>query len=215
MAGNDDHQDRKVKDLLDPAMRAELERWFTLPSFDQVAEQGGRVEPPPDDDPALVEFRKRAAEAVAAIDPVLLAAYERRLELGAGMIKPTPPHVEPSIGLLDLAMIARQNTIAEPRDYERSPMLEDDLRDCTPQALLRDLHRPDLSFDKVFEILDPAAAQRLDGLAEVEQVMATDWRLRRFARLAHDDGRIAFDELRAYRRQPWAEIKLPGRTVTE
>src|SRR4051794_13445073 len=103
MAGNDDNEDRKVKDLLDPAMRAELERWFKLPSFEQAAEQA--VAEPSPDDPALAEFHKRAAEAVAAIDPVMLADYERRLELGATILKPMPPHVEPSIGLLDLAMI--------------------------------------------------------------------------------------------------------------
>lgn len=217
MAGPDDNHgndDRKVKDLLDPAMRAELERWFSLPSFEQVADRGVRPEPPADD-PELEAFHKRSANALAAVDPVMLADYERRLEIAAAFIKPLPPHVEPSIGLLDLAMIARHHTIAEPRDYERSPMLEDDLRECTPQALLRDLHRADLSFDKVFEISDPGAAQRFDGVAIVEQVMATDWRMRSFPPLAHDHGRTAFDELRAERRQPWAQLKLPRRTVTE
>jgi hypothetical protein len=206
MAGPDDTNDnRKVKDLLDPATRAELERWFRMPSFEQVAEGA--------DDPALAEYRKRAAEALAAIDPVVLADYERRLELAAAMIPPTPPPpVVPNISRLDLSMIAR--TVAEPRDYTRSEMIEDDLRDCTPQALLRDLHRPDVTFDKVFEI-DPDAAKRFDGTAVVEQAMATDWRLRRFPVLAHDDGRIAFEELRAERRQPWAALKLPNRTVTE
>jgi hypothetical protein len=217
MAGPDDNgntDDRKVKDLLDPATRAELERWFSLPSFEQVAERGVPPAAAPDD-PELAEYRKRSADALAAVDPVLLAAYERRIEHWAGVIKPLPPRVESSIGLLDLAMIARQHAIAEPRDYERSPMLEEDLRACTPQALLRDLHRNDESFEKVFEIVDPGAAQRFDGAAQVGQIMATDWRMRQFPRLAHDDGRIAFDELRAQRRQPWADIKLPTRTVTE
>lgn len=212
MAGPDDTDDnRKVKDLLDPATRAQLERWFQMPSFEQVAD--GAAPAPEPDDPALAEYRKRAAEALAAIDPGVLASYEHRLDLAATIIPPTPPPpVVPSISRLDLSMIAR--TVAEPRDYTRSEMIEDDLRDCTPQALLRDLHRPDVTFDKVFEI-DPDAAKRFDGTAVVEQAMATDWRLRRFPVLAHDDGRIAFEELRAERRQPWALLKLPNRTVTE
>ncbi|MEO7736308.1 MAG: hypothetical protein ABIY55_35445 [Kofleriaceae bacterium] len=212
MAGPDDTDDnRKVKDLLDPAARAELERWFGLPSFEQVADGSAKLAPPPDD-PAIAEYHKRVAEALAAVDPVLLAGYERRMELAGAMIKPVPPHVVPTIGLLDLAMIAR--TVADPRDYERSPDVEDHLSECTPQALLRDLHRPDLSFDKVFEI-DPDAARRFDGISMVEQAMATDWRLRQFLPLAFHHGRIAFDELRAERRQPWAELKLPSRSVTE
>jgi len=212
MAGPDDTDDnRKVKDLLDPATRAELERWFRIPSFEQVADGAAPAAEP--DDPALAEYRKRVAEALAAIDPEVLASYERRLELAGTIIKPEPPPpVVPNISRLDLSMIAR--TVAEPRDYTRSEMIEDDLRDCTPQALLRDLHRPDVIFDKVFEV-DPDAAKRFDGTAVVEQAMATDWRLRQFPVLAHADGRTAFEELRAERRQPWAALKLPNRTVTE
>jgi len=216
MAGNDDSDDRKVKDLLDPALRADLERWFTLPSFDQVTDRA-KPEPPPER-PEVEALLKARANAIAAVDPGLLADHIQRMDAAAAMIVPLLPfelRVDPSIARMNLAMIDRQHTIAEPREYERSPDVEDDLSDRTPQALLRDLHRPELFFDKIFEMIDPGAAQRLDGVALVHDVMSTDWRMTVIPASATTLGNAALDELRAVRRQPWAEIKIPSRTVTE
>ncbi len=215
MARNEDngnHDDRKVKDLLDPATRAELERWFSVPSFEQLADRGVRPAPPPEEDnPEVAALLKARANALAAVDPALLGDHIRRMDLCAGMIKPLPPlesRADPTIASVNLDMIDRQRTIAEPREYERSSDIEDDLRDSAPQALLRDLHRPELDFDKVFELVDPAADQRLDGIAVATKMMATDWRARAFATFATELGRAAFDELRAVRRQPWAQIQI-------
>jgi len=218
MAGSDDTDDRKVKDLLDPATRADLERWFTLPSYEQLAERGVKpTEPVAIDDPELVELRRRRAAALEAVDPRLLAEHDARMITAGDMIKPLPPleiQVDRSITSVDITKMDRQHTIAEPREYERNPTLEDDLKDCAPQALLRDLHRPELMFDKVFEIIDPGAEQRLDGMAVVAQMMATRWQQRSFATFAFAEARSALAELRAERRKPWAEIKIPNRTVT-
>jgi hypothetical protein len=216
MAGNDDHDDRKVKDLLDPATRADLERWFTLPSFEQLADRGVVPEPPAQN-PEVEALLKARANALATIDPELLADHIRRMDLAAEMVKPLPPleiRADPSIARLDLSLVARRHTIAEPRDYERSSDIEDDLRDCTPQALLRDLHRPDLTFEKVFELIDPAAAQRLDGVALVEEMMATDWRMRTFPTFATELARTALAEVYEVRRRRWDQLELPPRAVT-
>jgi len=131
---------------------------------------------------------------------------------------PLPPiesRIDPRIVRVDLSMIDRQHTIAEPRDFERPQQIEDDLRDCTPQALLRDLHRPDLTFDKVFEIVDPAAADRLDASAAAALAISTDWRVLSFSTFAYQEGRAVYDALCAERRQPWGELKIPGRSVPE
>ena len=54
--------DKKVKELLAASTRAELERWFGLPSFEQLSERG--VEPrPPEEDPEFAVIRKRREDA--------------------------------------------------------------------------------------------------------------------------------------------------------
>src|SRR5215510_8283576 len=84
--------DKKVKDLIDAATRAELERWFGLPSFEQLAERGIQPQPPePPEDPEVATVRKRRNEAIAAIDPAMLEAHRLRVEPAHELIRPRPP----------------------------------------------------------------------------------------------------------------------------
>src|SRR3954471_9670160 len=139
--------DPKVKDLIDSSTREDLERWFGLPSYEALAERGVHPEPQAEVDPKFAERRKRQEAALAAVDPALVEAHRRRTDSGAEVIKPPPEvtlHVDPEIMQLDEAMIQRQGVIAEPREVQRAPDLEDAVRERTPQALLRDLHRPEL-----------------------------------------------------------------------
>lgn len=213
----DNENDKKVKDLLDAATRADLERWFGLPSFQQLADQGITPEPPPED-PEIIAVRKRKAEAIAAVDPALLEAHRRRTDPPDDLIKFKPlidVRVDPDIALLDLAMIERQHTVAEPRERELSMELQDDLHDCTPQALLRDLHRPELDFHKTFEVVDMAAAQRFDVVAAVAEAMRTRWTLPPFGLSPYQEARALLRELRDDRHRPWIDIKMVNRRVTE
>lgn len=214
-----DSADRKVKDLIDAATRAELERWFGLPSFEQLAERGIQPEPPePAEDPEVAAVRKRRNEAIAAVDPAMLEAHRLRVEPPHELIKPRPPvklNVDPSISRLDPAMIDRFNGIAEPRQLERPEGLDDDLRDATPQALLRDLHRPELDFDKQFEVVDTIAEYRRDVAGIVAEVMTTHTRLPPREDSPLQQAYALLLELRAERHQPWTDIKMPLRRVTE
>jgi hypothetical protein len=216
MTGDDD--DKKVKDLLDAATRAELERWFGLPSFEQLADRGAVPRPPPEpEDPELVEVRRKRAEAIAAVDPAIIESHRRRIEPSRSLVsfkEVVVLRADPGIARLDLAMIGRLGAIAEPREVEIAEPLRDDLRDCTPQALLRDLHRPETEFPKVFEIVDAAATQRLDASAAVASAMATRWTLD-LPPLSPMQQAYAFStELRDERRRPWIEITMPLRRVT-
>lgn len=217
MTGDDD--DKKVKDLLDAGTRAELERWFGLPSFEQLAERGVvPATPPAPEDPEVVEVRRKRAEAIAAVDPAIVEAHRRRIEPPTPLIKPRPDvalRIDPDIALLDLAMIARVGVLAEPREVEIAEALRDDLRDCTPQALLRDLHRPETDFPKVFEIVDAAASQRLDASAAVAAAMTTSLKLTIPPKSPMREAYALSVELRNERRQPWADINMPLRRVTE
>jgi hypothetical protein len=219
MAPPNDSDDRKAKDVvageLDPAARAELERWFGLPSFDQLAARGIEVE----EDPEFAVVRERKDRAMAAVDPALLEALRKRAEPPDDLIKFVPSievRVDPSIALLDTTMI--EASIAEPREVEISESLRDDLRDCTPQAILRDLHRPETDFDKIFEVIDIAAELTLDVVATVRSAMATSWKLPPLMGSPLIEAQAVLAELIRDRRQPWgpqlAARPLPNRRWT-
>jgi len=207
-----DNDDKTVKQLLDAGTRADLERWFGLPSFEQLAEQGKTVEPP--EDPEFIAVRKRRADAIAAIDPELVEAHRRRTDIPSDLFKIKPTVnlvVDPSITRLDLSMIERQHGHLEPREVEIPPGLDDDLHNCTPQALLRDLHRPELVFHKVFEIVDVIAELRVDIVKLITEAMTTRHRLE-VGPSPFMEARALILELRDIRHSPWTEIKMPDRS---
>ncbi len=220
---NDDNRtepqvDQKVKELIDRATRAELERWFGLPSYEALADQGVRAEPPAEKDPERAERRKRQDAALAAVDPALVEAHRRRTDEMASILKPPPEvtlHVDPGIAQLDTVMIERQGLIAEPREIERPPDVVDALTERTPQALLRDLHRPELYFDKAFQRVDVIADYRVDVAADIDEIMATSSRLPPPEPPPFEESYTLLQELRAERRQPWINIEMPRRRVTE
>ena len=217
---DDDPNDKRAKDVLaselDAQTQADLQRWFGLPSFDKVAEQGGTTE---EQDIELMLRQERQQKAIDAVDPALLEAHRRRTEPADNLLpfKATIELViDPSIAKLDTTMIAA--AVAEPRQRERPEELEDDLKDCTPQALLRDLHRPEIDFDKTFEIVDMAAEQRFDVVAEVAAAMATSWKLELGGLTGIGPWNEAREVLQGFKRgirSPWqtmfSEQPLPNR----
>lgn len=212
-----DPNDKTVKQLIDSGTRADLERWFGLPSYQALGEQGVHPEPPADDS-RYAERRKRQATALAAVDPALLEAHRRRTEKMADAIKPPQEaalYLDPDMVQLDTAMIAQRGAIAEPRDVERPPDIEGVLSDCTPQALLRDLHRPELEFDKAFEHVDLMESYRLDLAANIDEAMATSTRPPPPQASLFDEGCALLRALRVELKQPWHTIETPRRRVTE
>ncbi len=221
----DDDDERTVKELisqgkvpLDPQTQADLEKWFGLPSVTALEEQGKIAAAEDSDIAEVVERRKKA---IAAVDPALLDWIRIRTEDIPNQIG-TPVRIidtviDASIARFDMGMVDRALTIAEPRTVEIPDQLIDDLKECTPQALLRDLHRPEQFFDKVFEIVDAAAEQRIDIVAEVKSAMRTSWRLPAFGRKAIEEGHDVLADLRKQRRQPWISFLplLPNRSVRE
>lgn len=210
-----DTDDKTVKELLDAGTRAQLERWFGLPSFEQLADEG-KTPAAPEEDPEIVEARQRRDAAIAAVDPVLVEAHRKRIEPARPISRfevVIDVRVDPDLALLDLTMGARP--LADPREYELPAELRKDLKECTPQALLRDLHRAELAFEKKLEYVDALAELRVDGPSIVAGVMATSWAAPLPARSAFLEAHAILIECRAQRRRPWIEIKMPNRTVTE
>jgi hypothetical protein len=213
-----DNDDKTVKELIDASTRAELEKWFGLPSFQQLAEQA--PPPPPAEDPEWAAFRKRREAALAAVDPAMLAAHRQRVERQRDLklFKPEiEPRIAPNMMMLDQAMIDRGHTIAEPRQYELPSDLEDALTERTPQALLRDLHRPELEFQKMFEIVDLAAESRVDLRAIINEALAFRPSSKKKVESKVRDVRTLLLEMRQERRKPWTDLtaKMRNRRVTE
>lgn len=214
-----DDDDKRVKDILDAGELASLERWFGLPSFEQLAERekAGELEL----DPEIAEVRKRREAAMAAVDPALLARILYRVEEGPETLRSFEAlidvHVKEDVGLFDSSMVDKGFSIAEPREVEISDELRDDLKECTPQALLRDLHRPETFFDKTFEIVDAAAEQRVDIVAEVAAAMKTSWALPRLDIAPWNDCIRELREARVDRYRSWSHVlaDLPNRRVSE
>jgi hypothetical protein len=214
-----DDEDLKVKQLLEPANEADLARWFSLPSFQQLAEQQTPVGPVIDEEMQAVIDRRD--KALANVDPAFVAAlFERNEVRPATLVKfeaKIDVRVDEQFGTLDEKMIERSMSIAEPREVEISDDLREDMKDCTPQPLLRDLHRAEFDFDKQFEIVDMAAEQRLDIVAEVERAMSTSWKLPQLGASPLVESEALLEGARAHRRQPWTGYlpSLRNRRVRE
>lgn len=209
--------DRTVKEMLDASTLADLERWFGLPSFQEVAE---RKPAEPELDPEVEAVREQRAKAIAAIDPALVEAHRHRVENGETLLRfkaELEVRIDPAMARLDYDHIEQKQSIAEPREVEIPDQLRDDLSECAPQAILRDLHRPELYFDKQFEIVDAAAEQRLDIVEAVAEAMRTSWRLPPLGESPAIEGRALLAELRADRMRSIAHFlpSLPNRRVTE
>ena len=170
-------EDRKALEaVVDAATRAELERWFGLPSFTELEEKGLA---PAVEDPDMVKAREQREQAIAAVDPAFLdvlagRAFREMIPVRRGV----ELRLKESVSLIDLAHVeSMAAAIADPRERELPEQIRDDLNECTPQALLRDLHRSEEEFSKLFDMVDMAAEQRFDIVAEVRDAMKTRWTL--------------------------------------
>jgi hypothetical protein len=216
--------DRKVKELLDGEnSAADLEKWFGLPTFQQVDEGEVKLKPVAEEDPDMVAVRDRRAKAIAAVDPVWLERHRLRTDAPLDdLIKfkaTITLRVNPDLPLFDRKMIENKMQIADERWTERPEDISEQMEENAPQALLRDLHRPELTYEKLFEVVDMAAEQKLDAVAEVLAAMATNWRLPELQIRPGVEARQLYGEVLAERRSPWADIpkrvNLPNRRITE
>ena len=96
--------------------------------------------------PARARDRAKASLAKCA-DPTLLSRLERHRESGRALLpREQKPDIEPRVAPATLGRFRlgawRLRLAGEPRELERPPQIADDLQHRTPQAILRDLHRP-------------------------------------------------------------------------
>lgn len=214
---NDSDDDRKAKDLVvDPATAAELRNWFGLPSYQELEDKGT----PATEDPGFLAVREQRAKAIAAVDPGLLESIRKRAEPPDDLIRfktTIDVRIDPTVASFDHGMLDRLRTTVEPRELDLPNAISDDLKICTPQAILRDLHRVETRFAKQFEIVDVAAELRIEGSAAA--AMATNWKLPLLEAMPMHTAGALWEEVRAERQKPWPDLltahPLPNRRVQE
>ena len=223
MAPDDDDDDRKVKMMLDAATQADLARWFGLPSFTQVEEEALKAPEhvSPELAPAVAAVVERRNEAIEAVDKALLEAIYARHNVDPKDLfvfqQELDVHIDEDFGAIDEVLVAKTSSIAEPREVELPDALIDALKECTPQALLRDLHRAERYFDKTFEVHDALEEARVDASAEAKTAMTTHWKIPPREEPAFHAAMRVWQEIKAERRRPWTELlsSLPSRRVSE
>lgn len=212
-------QGKSLEQIVDEKTAAELQRWFGMPSFEQLEEEGKA--PPLTSPEEAAEIEKRA-ETLAAVSDWMLAALDYRHHHAWDVIMFKPMidvRIDPEMPMFNDSGLARLRVNGEVREVERPSDIEEELKDQTPQALLRDLHRSEETFDKQFEIRDEVAEQAVDATVEVRAAMATSWKLPNLGDPPGVALRKIFAQVRADLHVPWANIpttvELPNRRVTE
>ena len=217
-----------IEAALDPQQLAELQSWFARPSRQVVEEQlarsgQGRVvlgaglgddyADQLDDESAA--RKKRVAELATVISPEMYDCLERHERFAGRFREPVPPApvLDPSILRVVVPTEEQLATIGEPQFYGQPRDIEQDLRDAAPQAVLRDLYRPETEFQ--LQLQSPVSEEELGPAdAHREVLAALDFRPEPPATLdSAADARAAHAEFRELINPPWPEQVAAARAV--
>ena len=211
---------RVSSEELDPVTIAELSAWFGAPAQSIVAAERAATaphDPPPHpdddfDDPELRELWKNRRRAMDAVDPVFLARLESRTEEADEYVtlpEPPPLHIEQPLDKFDIH--AWRFNFLDIREREIDEDLYDALRQRAPQAVLRDLHRPVLSWPLVLIPTDMGvdiAGQR--SRSELWAIMTKRYdTIMQDYEVASRQGRRGLEKMRARLAEPWEDSYIP------
>jgi hypothetical protein len=200
-----------LEEKLDPATIAQLAAWFDLPSFAELEERRQAEDVPTD--PVAARRQEVHARLAQEIDPTIVARMEVRKTAGDALIH-LPPPMEIRLGGDIRTAKPEQNdymgVIGDPRELDLPMWLEDVFREQTPQAILRDLHRPELDYQLWFEGMEhqPTLSELA---AQVRAAIGAPLRITPDVQPAWRTIRDAFAELRHWKASSWAELPLPNR----
>ena len=223
MATDDDEP--RAKDLLtrkeaveelDPETKAQLERWFGLPSFQELEERGEA----PEEDPYIKQRRESKAAAASATDPILTEAlYARGAKFSrASTLRVFDPTRVAEVEIqIDASWFEGLSGRTETRQYPIAQWLAGAMGEPTPQAVLRDLHRPESYFERQFYVDPSSGVPRVDARAAVKEVLASRPPAAEVIGqpLPLTVARAKIAEMEHAKRAPWSEIRTPNRRVQE
>jgi hypothetical protein len=213
----DDDAEPRVRDLLRrreeaeaalaPTTQSQLRAWFGLPSFDDLAE-AGIVAPEVEDE--LSKRKKKRAETLANVDPAMIALMDRHTDVADRF------RIRISLAEKAEARLARFDDTAiqvptedDFREVDIPHALREDLSNCTPQAFLRDLARPETDFSVRFQPAwdDLSEEPAGDPWEPIRSSIYQDYRAGTTIEPAVRAMRAAIADLRALLARPWAEAK--------
>lgn len=167
----------ELEEQLDPRTLAELASWFVRPSrveVEEAIESRGRFARNDQLDPiaalgmsmGVLDIEESTAQkeareaAMAAVEPRMVDLLERHERTPERLVKPRPDvkfHVDDTVVPRWIRSLLETDEdggprVAEARVLQRSPDIDALLdNDNAPQAVLRDLHRPEETFDRRLE----------------------------------------------------------------
>lgn len=197
----------EAREELDPETVAQLAAWFGVPVATPAA-------PATRDTPAnkREEAALRRQRALDAVDRAFLAALESKWSGGDALLRITRPVSQPlrSPSRFDLDVWNLQAS-DELREAERPEDVSDALKDPAPQAVLRDLHRPEqqwplrlLPEDLGLDVAGTRTRSRIDTALRTKYVVRMDDEPIP-ARLMLED----MAALRAHLNEPWESFYVP------
>ncbi|GAB4538455.1 MAG: hypothetical protein Tsb0020_52610 [Haliangiales bacterium] len=206
---------RVSEETLDPETVAQLAAWFGGTSMSAVS--GGEAPPPPAAQPQRAPASGQAP-AIEGVDDAFVAALMDKwanapIRAAVALLRPAPtsiPRGAPS--RFDLTRW-RMPADEPMRAYERPEYLEGALREPVPQAILRDLHRPQQQWTPRLLPNDLGLGAQLGGSQQeaIRAVIDTPYAVRM------DDEPVAAhfisQDISALRSQlrdePWADSYVP------
>ena len=164
------------------------------------------------DDPEIRALWRRRRRAMRAVDPDFLAYFESLKTRGDDNIRlPDPPVLALETPLASFDIHAWRLNFLGIREWEIDEDLYDDLRERTPQALLRDLHRPVTTWPLALESTDLGVdVGGLRSQASIRGTMQARYSICMDEyRLASVQGREQLEVLRDILETPWEESYIP------
>jgi len=197
---------------LDAATIAQLAAWFG-PSAPSAGPGPGQATPEVSSDATRgSDAATRRARALEAVDPGFVSAHQARWTRGEALLRVTAPMARPrrAPSKFDLA-VWNLHLGDEPRETERPEDISDTLKEPTPQAMLRDLNRPEQRWP--LRLLPQDLGLDVAGLrtrARIDDILSTSY----FVRIDDEPipARIMADEaasLRARLDEPWENLYVP------
>lgn len=198
----------EAREELDPETLAQLAAWFGAP----LATPAGAPARPEGPLSKREEAALRRQRALDAVDRAFLDALESKWTQGNTLLRVTRPLGQPrrSPSRFDLD-VWRLQASDELREAERPEDISDALKEPTPQAVLRDLHRPDqqwplrlLPEDLGMDVAGARTRARIDTAVRTRYVVRMDDEPIP-ARLMLED----MAALRAHLDEPWESFYVP------
>jgi hypothetical protein len=195
------------REELDPETVAQLAAWFGTPVATPAATP--RSDAPPD---KRQQAALRRQQALDAVDRTFLAALESKWMSGDALLRVNRPVSQPprSPSRFDLDVWKLQAS-DEVREAERPEDISDALKDSTPQAVLRDLHRPEqqwplrlLPNDLGMDVAGTRTRSKIDTILRTSYLVRMDDEPIPARLIVEDMG-----ALRAHLDEPWENFYVP------